>query len=171
MLKWIGKCVEGACAMSGALLFSQLPMFMQMYSHQLLGRVAELKLQTVIMEKAAGQTGKSLGQYIQKFLSSSDSDFRVQGKLMQGMVDRLQLLTEHLQALQNASVWERPYVFFKSLHWDVAKETLWAYVPGMTFSLEGAVYAFIGMGFGYFIFFCLSKFASSFSQRLVLRER
>ncbi len=157
MLKWVGKFVEGACAMLGALAFSQAPLFMQFYSHQLVGRVAELRLQTAIMERAAGQTGKSLGQYILKFLSSTDSDFRVQGQLMQGMVDRLRLLTEHLHSLQNATVWERPFIFFKAMHWDIAKETLRSFEPGLTLSIEGAVYAFIGMGFGYFIFYCLRK--------------
>ena len=153
----MGKLCEGVVAFTGAMLFSQAPLYMQYYSHQLAGRVAELKLQTQVMERAASLSGKTLGQYIQKFLVSSDSDFHSQGKLMQGMVDRLQHLIEYWQAMHQANVWERPFVFIKSLQWDIAKETLGSFEPGFVLSLEGAIYAFIGMSLGYLALHGLRK--------------
>jgi hypothetical protein len=157
MLKLAYKLFEGIFAMLAALTLSQAPLFMQCYTHQLSGRVAELRLQSQILERAAGQTGKNLAQYIQKFLASTDTDFRVQGQVMQGMVERYQLLSKNLSALQEASVWERPLVFFKTIHWEIAQETLHNFQPGLVLSIEGAIYAFVGMALGFFAFYCLRK--------------
>src|SRR5262245_43621845 len=155
MFRWIGKLLEGIFALAGALALSQAPLYMQYYTQQLSGHVSELKLQIFYLERAASQTGKSLGLYVQKFLSSTDQDFRIQGQLMQGMLDRFQILTEQLHALQSATVLERPFIFSQSLQWDIARETMHSFELGLTLSVEGAVYAFLGMLLGYLLFFFL----------------
>ena len=73
------------------------------------------------------------------------------------MVDRLQALSDYMSNLQSATVWERPFVFFKSFQWDIAKDTLRTYEPGLTFSIEGSVYCLAGIICGYGFYYCLRR--------------
>lgn len=65
MFKWIGGLMDRACAVVGAVVFAQAPLFMQQYSQQLIGRTAELKLQVDGMKQAANLSGKTLEQLTQ----------------------------------------------------------------------------------------------------------
>lgn len=153
-MNWILNMMDRIFCVVGAVLFSQVPTFMQQYAQQLGGRSEELKLQIDLMAKTALYSGKNLKEYIQKFLSNTDSDISQQGELMQEMTVRYQKLSEAASALNHASVFEKPYVFFTHLYSDVASSTLQLFTPGFSFSLEGIVYAFIGILFGTLIFSC-----------------
>jgi len=161
MFGWVLKIIDRIFAVIGALLFSQLPLYMLYYTQQLQGHVAELKLQVDAMGHAAAQTGKSLHQYVLKFLSSTDADFNSQGHFMQGMIDRFDSLSTGLQALHNASVWERPYVFFKYFNIEIAKSTWSHYKVGVPLSFEGAIYALFGILAGLALFFLLKRLLSA----------
>ena len=111
MLNWVGGLFDRICAVIGAVLCGQAPLFMQQYAQQLVGREAELHAQVDAMRKAASLSGKTLQQFIAKFITNSDSDIVHQGQLMQKLVDRWQSFTDALSALQNSTVFERPFVF------------------------------------------------------------
>src|SRR5262249_23609355 len=115
----------------GALLFLQLPLFINGYTQQLFGRVAELKLQNEALVKIASQNGKTLDQYIYKFLSSSDPDFHGQGEWMQLSVKRLYALKEALFNLEHATLWQRPFIFLKTFNLEIGKTTLIHFAPGL----------------------------------------
>lgn len=139
-------------AVGGALLLAQTPMFMQQYSMQLIGRVAELKLQVDGMIKAATFSSRSLQEYIQRFIDSGDPDFSRQGELMMGMVDRYEQLFHASQSLTTASVVSKPFVFVRDMNWEMMQTTLSDFQPGIPFTLEGLVYGLIGIGVGYSLF-------------------
>lgn len=141
----------------GALLFSQLPLFISAYTQQLYGRIAELRLQKEALLKIAGQSGKTLEQYIYKFLSSTDSDFHGQGEWMQSSLTRLQSLTSSLYNLESATLWKKPFIFLKTFNIDIAKATLNHFTVGLPLNLEGALYAVTGALFGWMVFYCLKQ--------------
>lgn len=170
MFSWMSKIVDRLFVVAGALLFSQTPLFMQSYSHQLQGHVSELNLQIAAMRKVASHSGKSLEQYIGKFLQSPDADFSSQGQLMQGMMDRYNHLSESLLALQNATVWEKPFLFLKNFNTDIAKATWNSYEIGIPLTLEGAAFAALGMGLGYLFFLTLKKLSLTFKNALFRRK-
>lgn len=136
----------------GALGLSQVPLFMQQYKHQLAGHISELQLQIHQMTGIAGQSGKTLMQLIQKFRESPDSDFARQGDLMHRMVMRLQSLSEGFLALDTASAFKKPFVFLYHLNGSIAKATLHSFDPGLSFSLEGILYALCGIVLGFLVF-------------------
>lgn len=144
-------------AVMGAFLFSQIPTFMQQYGQQLTGHAQELKMQLDLMTKTALQSGKTLDQYIHKFLQYADVDISAQGRLMQDMVVRYQTLSEASLALNQASVFSKPFVFFKHLYPDIVASTFHLFTPSISFTLEGLAYALIGIFFGYTTFFLLKK--------------
>lgn len=165
MLRFTMTIADRVCAVAGAFLFSQIPLFMQYYTHQLIGHVAELQWQVSSMRHSASIVGKSLEQYIQKFVTHSDPDFSLQGRMMQQVVDRWNHFSQGLQGLQEASVWEKPYLFVKTLDFNIAKNTFSAYQPAIPTSLEGGIYAFIGLLCGFAIFWMLRRTGSHLISR------
>lgn len=157
MWNWIVTMLDRIFAVAGAILFSQAPTFIQQYGQQLAGHVQELKLQLDLMSQIASKSGKSLDQYIHKFLQYSDSDISSQGQLMRDMTVRYQTLSEASVALNNASVFAKPLVFLSHFYSDIASSTFAFFTPGFIFNLEGITYAFGGILFGYAVFFLIKK--------------
>lgn len=161
MLKWINGLIDRIFVVIFALIFSQAPLFMQQYKQQLSGHVAELHIQIDSMRRAAQISGKTLDVYIRKFLQNADPDFSRQGELMQGMTNRYSNLLNAYQALNDATVYSRPFAFIKHVNLDIAKRTLHNYEFGFLFSIEGLAYALLGGTVGYFIYALFSRFLAS----------
>ncbi len=155
MFKWIGGLIDRIFAVAGALAFSQLPLFMQQYQKHLAGHVEELKLQVAAMNHAASLGGKTLQQYVMKFLSSNDIDFKNQGELMQQMVQRYHHMTESYAALKDVSIYSKPFVFIKYFDSSIAQSIWKTFEMGFSFSLEGLVFAVIGIVCGIVVFWAL----------------
>lgn len=170
MFKWVGGLIDRVFAVCGALTFSQIPLFMQQYQHHLAGHVAELQTQVQGMKNTAALTGKSLQQYVVKFLSSEDLDFKNQGELMNHMINRYHGLVESYQALRDAPVYSKPVLFIKYFDWGIGRSTWSSFDIGFSFTLEGAVYAFIGLLLGYFIFWMLSKMLKNILRPLQFKK-
>ena len=165
MLPWLVGLLDRIFAVIGAAVFVQAPLFMQQYTQQLIGRTEELRLQVDAMRRAAGISGKTLDQLLQKFADSGDADFVHQGDVMSGIVQRWYHLSEALTAMEDSSLWSRPLSFLYHLNTDVFKSTLAHFSFGLPISLEGGIYAFIGLMFGYLIFSLLKKLCGKFSRR------
>lgn len=161
MSNWLTGLFDRIFAVVGALVCAQAPMFIQQYSQQLSGRVAELKLQVGAIANVAAQGNKPVTQYIQRFLDSGDQDFMLQGELMQKMTLRYGHLSEALTDLGTSSMWSKPFVFMRDFSWDIAQSTFTDFQPGIPFTLEGFIYALIGIGLGYG-FFALIAFIARF---------
>lgn len=155
MLRFTISMIDRLCAVAGAFFFSQIPLFMNYYTHQLIGHVAELQWQVSTMRHSASLVGKSLDQYVQKFRTHNDPDFSLQGNMMQQVLDRWNHFSEGLQSLQHATIWEKPFFFVKILDWNIAKSTFAAYEPGVPTSLEGGIYTLAGLLFGFSIFWTI----------------
>lgn len=152
MFKFVGGILDRACAVAGALVVSQVPLFIQQYKQQLSGHVAELQLQVEMVRQAAMASGKTIDQFIKKFVASGDVDFSRQGEIMQQMVQRWHDLADGFNALSQASIVAKPIVFFQHFNVSIAKETVSTFSPGIPLTLEGGVYALIGIGVGYLTF-------------------
>lgn len=158
MLKWLIGLLDRAFAVIGAIVFAQAPLFMQEYTQQLIGRTAELRLQVNAMRQAAGFSGKTLEQLMQKFMENSDSDVVLQGEVMHAMVGRWHQLSEALTVMQDSSLWERPFAFLYHLNSDVFSSTFHQFSLGLPLNLEGGIYAVLGMACGYLVFAIIRGF-------------
>jgi len=165
MWKWIINALDRVFAVIGALVFSQAPMFMQQYQQQLAGHVAELQIQIDKMKAVAMNSGKNLESYIEKFTSNSDLDFMRQGELMQKMTDRYRDFSETLLSLNQSSAFTRPFVFISNMYSDIATSTFKTFNFGLEFSLEGLIYALVGIFLGFSIFAGIKRFFRLFSRR------
>lgn len=166
MLRWIAGLLDRLFAVAGALMASQAPLFIQHYNQQLSGHISELRHQVEIMRTTALRSDKTLDQFIDKFLGSSDMDFVRQGELMQSMVQRLDTLKESFNSLKEATVLTRPFIFLEQFNWDIAKSTFQSFTIGIPLNTEGLIYALIGIVLGYLTFLCIRKLVMAFIYAL-----
>lgn len=142
MLKGI---VDRFFAVAGAFIGSQIPVYMQQYTQRLSGHLAELSHWIQEMTKVAALSEKSLEQYIEKFIQSSDPDFSRQGELMQAVVQRWEDFSQTLHHLAEAPVYSKAFVFFSEIKYEIARHTVYQFQPGISLTLEGMAYALAGM--------------------------
>lgn len=157
LLQFMGTLLDRLFVVLGAFAGSQIPPFMQQYQQRLAGHVEELNHLLNQLRQIAADSGKSLEQYIQKFVSNGDPDFVRQGEFMQGVVNRWQELHQALYHLGESSIWSRPYVFVKELHYDIAHSTFMSFQPGMSLTIEGLCYTGIGILVGLTLYQILAK--------------
>lgn len=151
-LRLVSGLFDRLSVVIGAFLGSQIPAFMQQYTQRLAGHVAELQILVDEMNKMAAHTGKTLEQYTQKFLTSSDVDFVVQGQFMLTIEERWKNLSTSLAYLTDSSMWTRPYVFLKEMNYDIAQSTFHSFQPSINLSIEGMSYTLVGILVAFFIY-------------------
>lgn len=152
MLKWIGGLLDRVFAVVGAICFAQAPLFMQQYTQQLIGRESELSLQVNTMRQAASLSGKTLEQLMKKFIENPDIDVVRQGEVMLALVGRWHKFSDALSAMQESTLWSRPFAFLYHLNTDTFSSTFHHFKFGLPLNMEGGVYALFGIGAGYLIF-------------------
>lgn len=131
----------------GAVLFSQGPEFMQQYLQRLGGHLDEARRQLAVFQGTAGQAGLSLDQFIAKTGANSDPAVARLGGVMTDAAERVASLQSAHDALLQAALWERPFVFFRHLDIAIARATGAVYQPAVPTTVEGLFYALAGMLF------------------------
>lgn len=148
-MKWVVRLLDRLFAVAGAFLLSQFPQFLQQYSQRLAGHLAEINRHVSLIQENVALSGRSLQEYIHKFLSFSDGDVSRQGSLMEQVIERQHQLSDAYIALQQATPFTRPFAFLAHFQTEVVKGTMVDFQPGFSFSAESCIYALIGMLIGY----------------------
>lgn len=152
MLRFINGLFDRLFAIVGGLLFSQFPAFMEQYMQRLGGHLEEARIQVSMFANVAKMTGKTLEQYIQKFLLSGDIDFVNQGMVMQKIIDRWESLSKAFYAIEESKVYTRPFVFITNLDNEIAFSTLQHFKPAFVISFESFAYILAGLFLGYLLY-------------------
>jgi hypothetical protein len=139
------RFIDRALCVAGALLFSQLPEFFQQYLQRLGGHLAEARRQLGQFQQAAAESGVNLGQLIAQVSSQRDPAVAHLGAVMVETRARVESLAAAEGALRHASVWSRPFVFLRHLDPEIARGTWAVFKPAVPTTIEGAVYAALGM--------------------------
>ncbi|CAM3142297.1 DUF2937 family protein [Rariglobus hedericola] len=129
----------------GAVAFCQLPEFIQQYLQRLGGRLDEARRQLAEFEVVARSSNLTLPQFIERTSTNTDTAVAKLGGVMQGTIDRVNELATAESSLRNASIWEKPFVFFAHLDRSIASATLDVYRPAVPTTTEGLIYAAAGM--------------------------
>lgn len=152
MIPWIGRMIDRLFAVTGAVCFAQFPQFFLQYLHELSGHIAELRYQVSLIEHAALLSNKSVQQLVTKFLENSDPDFVLQGQMMKEMTSRLEFFQTGLKALLDSDPFARPFIFIRYADKQIVYDTIHQFQWGFSFSIEGVIYALIGLFCGYLFF-------------------
>ncbi len=157
------------CAVAGALLVIQVPVFITHYVQRLGGHVDELTRVVNQYRAAAAENGKSLAEYVGRFLASTDADFKSAGNNMQANIDRLEDIRQALEHLTNSGPVAKFFYFLKDIDIEIARAALRNYTPGLNISLEGAVYALCGLLLGTLAYFGVKKLVALLVRKVFKR--
>jgi hypothetical protein len=162
MKRFLETMIDRCFALFGAIAFCQLPALIAQYVLLLSGHLSECKREVTGLELVAQKTGKTLQEYIRTFMESEAQDIRLLGGWMQDLLTRLNELSESYRVLSEASVWTKPFVFLRHVDSTLFKETWSQFSPGLPLTLEGLLYALVGMFLGIGLFYLLKKLFSRF---------
>ena len=129
----------------GTLAFSQIPEFIQQYLQRLGGHLDEARRQLGQFHNAAEQSGITLHRLIEQTSSNPDAAVAKLGGVMTNAVTRVEQLQVAHSAILTASIWEKPFVFLRNVDSDIARATWQIFKPAVPTTVEGLVYAGIGM--------------------------
>jgi hypothetical protein len=150
VLKYPVKVLDGLAdrviAVLGAITFSQVPGFITHYLQRLGGHVSEAQQNIASWQGIADETaGGSLRQLIELYQSAPATEVIAAGRKCAGDVARLHDLRAALDAIRDASPWERMFTFVRYADTSIAQETLASYVPNVPLDLESLVYGCCGL--------------------------
>lgn len=137
--------LDRALCVFGAVLFSQAPEFMQQYLQRLGGHLDEARRQLQQFQNVAASSGLSLDELIHRTTTNAEPAVAKLGGVMTDTVARVDTLAAAQAALLDASLWTRPFVFLRHLDFAITRATWSVFKPGVPVTLEGLVYALIGM--------------------------
>jgi len=141
------RLLDRVLCVVGAVLFSQLPEFMQQYLQRLEGHLDEATLQLDRFKQAAAQSGMTLDQLVAGSDGNPDPAMGRLGGVVRSLVERVEELGAADAALRHATVWTRPFVFAAKIDWAIARATWSIFRPAVPTTLEGLTYAFAGIVF------------------------
>ena len=129
----------------GAVLFSQLPEFMQQYLQRLGGHLDEARLQLDRLREAAARSGMTLDQLVSGASRNPDPSADRLAGMVRSSIARVDELSAAESAIRHASIWAKPFVFAAHLDLGIAKATWSIFRPAVPTTAEGLVYAAAGM--------------------------
>ena len=141
----IGRIVNGLAAAAGAALFAQFPAFYQQYLQRLGGRLDQARLDVDQIIADAATLGRTLEAYIQELLASGTDAARLAAKRELARVDNADRLSQAYEAMSEAGLLQRPFVFVEHMDAGLAQETVRIFEPAVPVTLEGLIYAAFGL--------------------------
>ena len=152
-VKIVDSLLDRVVAVLGAVGGSQLPGFIQHYTQRLGGHVAEAERNVASWQDIAnGTTGGDVAELGNLYLLSTDPAVIAAGSKCTADLARAAELREALAALQDASVWGRPFAFLGHFDREIAEATLTSFSPNVPLDLEGIVYAACGLVMGIVVY-------------------
>ena len=139
--------LDRALCVLGTIAFSQIPEFMQQYLQRLGGHLDEARRQLAQFRHTAEQSGLTLDHFIKQTGANSDAAVAKLGGVMTDAVARVDELQAAQTAIQNASLWERPFVFLRNYDPSIGHAAWAIFKPAVPTTVEGLVYALAGMLF------------------------
>jgi hypothetical protein len=137
--------LDRALCVIGAVVFSQIPEFMQQYLQRLGGHLDEARRQLLHFQQVAAQSGLSLDGLIGHTTANADPAVAKLSEVMTEAVARVDTLANAQTAIQGASLWSRPFVFLRQADPAIARGTWTIFKPAVPTTAEGLVYAVLGM--------------------------
>lgn len=137
--------LDRVLCVTGAVLFSQVPEFMQQYLQRLGGHLDEARRQLEQFRHVAAESGLTLERLIDQTQANADPAVARLSGVMSEAATRVHALELAQTAIASASVWTRPVVFLEHVDRQIARATWSIFQPAVPTTLEGFVYATLGM--------------------------
>ncbi|MDR2674858.1 MAG: DUF2937 family protein [Opitutaceae bacterium] len=137
--------VDRVLCVVGAVVFSQMPEFMQQYLQRLGGRLDEARRHLAHYQKIADDTNVTLAELAARFNGSMDAATAKVGGVITDTVARVHELESAQAAIQNAGVFGRPFAFLRHVDPGIARDIWSIFKPAVPTTAEGGLYAVAGI--------------------------
>lgn len=137
--------LDRVLCVAGAVGLSQAPEFYQQYLQRLGGHLDEATRQLAKFEAVARESGITLAELIATTRAQTAEPVAKLGAVMAEAEQRVAELRVAAEALRNATLWERPWVFIQKVDTEIAAATWEVFKPAVPVTAEGFVYAGAGM--------------------------
>ena len=156
----------------GAVSFAQAPEFFQQYFQRLGGHLDEARRTLAQFELAARASGKPFERFVSDTLVNPDPGLAKLGQTMHDTAERVANLQAAHQALGDANAWSRPWAFFRHLDSSIAHATLEVFKPAVPTTLEGALYAALGLAVAFTLWYLIIRLPmEAWGERRAARKR
>ncbi|MDY6826806.1 MAG: DUF2937 family protein [Bacillota bacterium] len=135
-LQFIDGIVDQICSVIGAVALSQFPQFFGQYMQRLGGHLDEAKRALEQYIRAVEALDLTLEEYIREHIQSGSEIFVSSGEIIQGLVERVNSLEQSYQAMEEATIYNRWFVFLREVDWSIASGTWGNFVPGVPTTVE-----------------------------------
>lgn len=140
----MSKFLAMLLAIAGGLLGSQAPSFTLQYMQNLNGRVDELKPLVEKFDTDVAAYGYSREQALKECATASGLLDALCGSYAE-TIERYEILSQHLTALQQAPELKRPIILAQSYQRDIVDSVVEEFKPAIPTTVDGAAYG--GGGF------------------------
>lgn len=130
---------------AGVVIFTQLPEFFQQYLQRLGGHLDEARRQLAQFESVAAQSHLTVEALAEQTGRNADAAVAKLGGVIAATLERVNELEAAHAALQQASVWTRPFVFLQHVDGSIARATWTIFKPAVPTTFEGMIYGLVGM--------------------------
>ena len=137
--------IDRVLCVFGAVLFSQIPEFIQQYLQRLGGHLDEARRQLGRFQEIATKAGLTIDELMVKSRGSPEPTVVQLGKLMRDTSSRVDALAAAEAGIRNASLFSRPLIFLRHLDLSIAHATWAIFKPAVPTTVEGLFYAGVGV--------------------------
>jgi len=148
LLRRINMLVLVLAMAAAGLAASQLTAFMQQYTQNLAGRLAEARREVDGIIDRAARADMPVYAYLNEFVTASNPVFRREGHALRARIDRAGWLADSYNALETAGLFKKPFVFVWYLDDDIAADVWRHFSPGIQLDRASLIYAGMGMAVG-----------------------
>jgi len=170
VLKFFDSFLDRVSALIGALILSQFPQYYGQYLQRLGGHLDEARATVSRYENAAAELGLTLEEYIQHHLDSTSEVFVSSGLVIQAVVERYHSLFHSFNALIEANIMNRWFIFLREAELDIMRNTWQNFVPGIPTTIEGITYALLGLLVGWGLYVAI-KMLIALPMRLMAKKQ
>ena len=139
-------------AVIAALFCSQMSEFIQQYTQNLAGRLAEARREVDGIIVRADAADMPVYAYLHEFNSASNPVFRQQGVALRATIDRASDLEQAYTNIAHAGMIDRPFVFAMHFHGDIAADVFRHFQPAVPLDAASLLYAAMGGVLGLLLF-------------------
>lgn len=129
----------------GAIVFLQLPHFIDQYTQRMGGYAASQKAQLADYQSIANQhTQGDLEGYIERVKNNNDPAIQATAEQITGLIADNQSIEKELMVYENQPLWYQLPYFVGHIRMDLARGTLRTFTPGIPINLWAWGYGLLG---------------------------
>ncbi len=151
-IRMIDSMLDRVAAVLGVFIFVQFPQFFSQYIQRLGGHLDEARRIVDLYIKAANSLNLTFEEYINIHLAANNPVFVSSGEQISQIAERFYALEKSLFKLLEATPLTRLWTFLREADWEIAAQTWRFFTPGIPTTMEGLVYAIIGLFLGWGIY-------------------